>query len=950
MKATTRRRNSELSLGLLVVIITGGGYILVALADGPEPAARPLGASSPRCSGSTSSRTSRSAASRPNADATLLPLAALLNGIGFVTIARLDRDLARDPGRCGPRSASRVFVLTLVVVRDVRMLERYRYTFLLLGLVALLLPLAARRSAGRSTARRLWVGDRPAHLRAERDREGAARRVLRRLPRRQARAARRRAACASAAATLPVAEAPRAAAARVGRRRSWSWYEKDLGSSLLFFARVRGDALHRDRARRVPRRRRSCCSSIGACRRVPRVRPRAASASTPGSTRGRTRQGKGFQIIQALYAFGSGGIAGTGLGLGQPRPDPERGDRLRVRGDRRGARPRRHDRRSSPRSCCSSAARSASRSQAERPFAKLFAAGLATILGFQTFVIIGGVTRVIPLTGITLPFVSYGGSSLVANFVLLALLLRISDDTARQPRPSGPRGHRWAVAREQRHPARRHRGRSCCSSGSSRSSPTSRSSTPTSSPNDPHNVRGVPRATSAGPAGEIVTADGVVARPVGRRATTSSSTSACTRYGAAVRPGRRLPVDSVVGNSRRREVLRRRARRAATLDLAAAATWPTSSRASSDDRHRRADRSTPTRSGVAAAALGGQRGSVVVLDVQDRRRSSRCTRTRPSTRSPLAATTRRPCSAYFAAARRRPRPSPTCPRAWRELYPPGSTFKTVTTGVALDDGVDESRQGVPGPRRALPLPQTERDAGELRRRDVRRHARGELRRVVQHDVRPGRPRPRRAVRARHGQRFGVDDTAAASTSRPGVGRRASARSPGRSRPGQAVRSRRPRSARATVAVTPLADGARRRGGRERRRDPRAARRRPRSDDADGKTVAHDRRRRSGSTAMDAGDRGDDHASSWSQVVQRGTGTAGADPGRHGRGQDRHRGDDARAQQPHAWFIAFAPAEAPAVRGRGARRARRQPAATPRRPVAGSPRRSPRRCCSALLGT
>jgi len=76
--------------------------------------------------------------------------------------------------------------------------------------------------------------------------------------------------------------------------------------------------------------------------------------------------------------------------------------------------------------------------QANRPFSKLFAAGLTTIIGIQTFVIIGGVTRVIPLTGVTLPFVSYGGSSLVANFVIIALLLRISADNASPTAVAGP--------------------------------------------------------------------------------------------------------------------------------------------------------------------------------------------------------------------------------------------------------------------------------------------------------------------------------------------------------------------------------------------------------------------------------------------------------------------------------------------------------------------------------
>jgi cell division protein FtsW (lipid II flippase) len=69
---------------------------------------------------------------------------------------------------------------------------------------------------------------------------------------------------------------------------------------------------------------------------------------------------------------------------------------------------------------------------ADDGFSKLLATGLTAVFSIQAFVIIGGVTRVIPLTGVTLPFISYGGSSIVANFVLLALLLLVSDRARRE--------------------------------------------------------------------------------------------------------------------------------------------------------------------------------------------------------------------------------------------------------------------------------------------------------------------------------------------------------------------------------------------------------------------------------------------------------------------------------------------------------------------------------------
>jgi len=377
----------------------------------------------------------------PYADPYLFPLVSVLACFGLVVIYRIDETLAREQAQWFVVGLV-LFAATIVLLRDFRVLERYRYTIALAGLLLLLLPRVpgiGQQVNGAYLGVKLGpVAFQPAefgkiaiiiflaaYLRDTRQvLVQGSRRFL--------------------GVTLPPLKHLGPLLVVWGAAMFMLVFIRDLGSSLMYFGGFLA-LLY------VATNRLSFVTigmamfALGAwffASTVGHVRDRVDIWLDPFNPEWVDREG--YQIAQSVFAQADGGLFGTGFGASLLRgpggetliPAPqtdliysvivnevglvggcglllvylllvERGFKVAmVSGD---------------------------------SFSKLLATGLTAVLALQVFVIIGGVTRVIPLTGVTLPFVSYGGSSIVANFVLLALLLLISD-RARRPGGTRPAG------------------------------------------------------------------------------------------------------------------------------------------------------------------------------------------------------------------------------------------------------------------------------------------------------------------------------------------------------------------------------------------------------------------------------------------------------------------------------------------------------------------------------
>jgi peptidoglycan glycosyltransferase len=391
---------------------------------------------------------------------------------------------------------------------------------------------------------------------------------------------------------------------------------------------------------------------------------------------------KGYQLVQSLFALAAGGVIGVGPGRGMPTRIPfvvtdfifsAIGEELGLLGGvalvvgylvmcLRGL---------------------ATAVRARSDMAALTAVGLVATLGLQTFVIVGGVTRLIPLTGITLPFVSYGGSSVLTNFILLGLLMRAGDDTPAEGAESistgqtGVLGH-LALTRRVTGVAWLVTLLTCALVANLTYVQVVQAQALN---NDSRNTRNLEKELRA-ERGAILTRDGVVlARseklPNGqyRRTYPAGSLAAHLVGYYSVRYGRAgieaAANDSLAGH-------RSYATFADVMDDALGRPVAGNDVVLTiDSRVQRA----------AEKALGGRRGAVVVLD--------------PNTGAVLALASNPAFSPALVdsqwARLSKSADAPLLDRATSALYPPGSTFKVVTLTRTLSSGLA-------GPSTVLPAP------------------------------------------------------------------------------------------------------------------------------------------------------------------------------------------------------------------------------------------------------
>ncbi|MCU1670812.1 MAG: cell cycle protein [Blastococcus sp.] len=379
----------------------------------------------------------------PYADPLLLPAVALLVGLGLTVIHRLDLAGKQVNGKVTRADAPVqliwatlgvvLFVAFLALVRDHRSLSRYAYTLALVGMGLLAAPAVLPASLSEVNGAKIWI-----RLAGFSIQPGEFAKICL-VVFFAAYLVDKRDVLALASRKVVGLELPR------GRDLGpvlLAWilsilvlvFERDLGSSLLLFG-IFVVMLY------VATERASWLviglvlfagGAFIAYQVFGHVRDRVDVWLDPFAY----ANGMGYQLTQSLFGLGTGGLFGAGLGGGRPDQVPVAksdfiasaiGEELGLFGlvavivvylvlVERGLR-------------TSLIVRDA--------FGKLLAAGLAFAVAWQVFVVLGGVTGLLPLTGLTTPFLAYGGSSLVANFVLVAVLVRISD-AARRPAAPHP--------------------------------------------------------------------------------------------------------------------------------------------------------------------------------------------------------------------------------------------------------------------------------------------------------------------------------------------------------------------------------------------------------------------------------------------------------------------------------------------------------------------------------